>query len=181
MAWGLNYFYNNLFLYKVSVCPYTSSMVHTSHSLADTEKMAEMLISYLSSRFLTQQPSVSVVIGLSGDLGSGKTAFTKCVAGSLGVKSPITSPTFVIQKRYPIEKDDFPFKTLVHIDAYRLENARELEMLDFKKDLEDPTVLMMIEWPEKVIEALPPDTIMLRFAFVSEHVRTIEFPGMMGA
>ena len=120
-----------------------------------------------------------MVVGLSGDLGSGKTTFTKCVAKILEIKEHITSPTFVIQKRYSIDKDDFPFETLIHIDAYRLESAHELEVLDFKRELADPSNLILIEWPERVIVALPKETEIIRFTFIKEHVRTIKFPDMM--
>ncbi len=152
-------------------------MIHTSHSIEETQKVAQVFVSYLSSLPTSKQNAL--VIGFSGDLGSGKTAFTKCVAKLLGITEHVTSPTFVIQKRYSIKHQNFPFKTLIHIDAYRLENARELEVLDFKRDLEDPTNVILIEWPEKVIEILPTSSPIIRFTFISPHVRTIEFPDMM--
>lgn len=153
-------------------------MIHTSKSLTDTEKTAESFVKYL-----TVSKSGLNTFGFSGDLGSGKTTFTKSVAKLLGIQEHVTSPTFVIQKIYPLDPQvvptDFPFKKLIHIDAYRLENAHELEVLDFKKDTEDPTSLILIEWPERIIEALPKNAPIIRFSFVSEHVRTIEFPDMM--
>ncbi len=153
-------------------------MIHTSHSLADTRKLAELFVSYLKS------DSSSNVFGLLGDLGSGKTAFTKCVAELLGISDHVTSPTFVIEKRYPIDPltagAGLPFKTLIHIDAYRIESADELGPIGFKDDAEDPMHLILVEWPERVLEALPESTPVIRFSFVSEYVRTIEFPDMMG-
>lgn len=162
-------------------------MIHTSHSQQETEKIAHTLISYLSQTPHSTNTSIvashATVIGLSGDLGSGKTTFTQCVAKILGIEGHITSPTFVIQKKYPINPSidlpNFPFKNLLHIDAYRLESARELENLNWKNDLEDPTLLILIEWPERVAEILPPATLFLKFSFISPHVRTIEFPDMM--
>jgi tRNA threonylcarbamoyladenosine biosynthesis protein TsaE len=148
-------------------------MLHISHSLEETSRLAALFVSQLS-----QNPSQ--VFGFSGDLGSGKTAFTQAVATELGITEHVTSPTFVIQKRYAITKDDFPFKTLIHIDAYRLESAKELEVLGFKRELEDPDNLILIEWPERVQGALPHDTPKLVFTFISEDVRSIQFPDMMG-
>lgn len=150
-------------------------MTYTTYSLEGTTKLATRFIAVVSL-----DPS-RAVFGLSGDLGSGKTAFTQSVARHLGITSHVTSPTFVIQKKYPILLPGFPFKTLIHIDAYRLENAQELETLGFKRELEDPTNLILIEWPERVMEILPPGIPILRFTFVSPHVRTIEFPDMMAA
>ncbi len=153
-------------------------MIHTSHSLTDTRKLAELFVGYVRS-----QPAANV-FGFSGDLGSGKTAFTKCVAELLGIPDHITSPTFVIEKRYPIDPaaagGNFPFKLLIHIDAYRIESADELGPLGFEEDTKDPSHLILVEWPERVIEALPESAPIIRFSFVSEHVRTIEFPDMMG-
>ncbi len=148
-------------------------MVHTSYSLEETRSLAERFVHVLRSM-------PSNVIGFSGDLGSGKTAFTKCVAEILGITNHVTSPTFVIQKKYPVDKEGFPFKTLVHIDAYRLESGAELSAMKFKEEASDPANLILIEWPEKVIDMLPKETPIVRFSFISEHVRTIEFPDMMG-
>lgn len=141
--------------------------------MEETKKQAEKFISYVSVH------AGKNVFGLSGDLGAGKTLFTKCVAELLGIDAHVTSPTFVIQKRYPIRREGFPYKTLIHIDAYRLESAHELEVLDWKELSSDPSNLILIEWPEKVAEALPQDAPIIRFSFVSEHVRSIEFPAMM--
>ena len=153
-------------------------MIYTSKSLGDTEKLAESFVNHLSV-----YDGGANIFGFSGDLGSGKTTFTKSVAKLLGIQEHVTSPTFFIQKIYPIDPQvvpaEFPFKKLIHIDAYRLENAHELEVLDFKKDAEDKNNLILIEWPERIIEALPVSTPIIRFLFVSEHVRTIEFPDMM--
>jgi tRNA threonylcarbamoyladenosine biosynthesis protein TsaE len=148
-------------------------MIHTSHSLEETRTLAGSFVKHVSA---TPQ---QVVYGFSGDLGSGKTAFTQAVAKELGVTEHVTSPTFVIQKSYPVDKKGFPFKTLIHIDAYRIENGEELRVLGFDRLFENPENLILIEWPERVKEVLPKETPLLRFSFVSDQVRTIEFPGMM--
>lgn len=94
----------------------------------------------------------AMVVGLSGELGAGKTAFVKAVAKHLGIAEVITSPTFVIMKLYPTKHPGW--KKLVHIDAYRLESGKEVEALDFDKVISDKNNLVMIEWPENVAEAL---------------------------
>lgn len=144
-----------------------------SHSLEETEKLAAAFVDWLSAH-----PSCNI-IGFSGDLGSGKTAFTKLVAKKLGIEDHITSPTFVIRKKYPINLSSFPFSSLIHIDAYRLESAKELETIGIKDDMAETTSLTLIEWPEKVRNALPKDLPIVEFTFVDEGVRTISFPGMM--
>lgn len=111
-----------------------------SKSLQETEFFAGELLKNIKTN----------VIGLYGDLGSGKTALTKSIAKHLGITEEITSPTFVIAKFYKGKE-----RQLVHIDAYRLEHFSELESLGFKEWCADPKKLVVIEWPEKVQEILP--------------------------
>lgn len=95
----------------------------------------------------------ATVVTLSGELGAGKTAFVQACARVLGVTEEITSPTFVIENRYELPAGGV-FSRLVHIDAYRLEGAHELEPLRFNDDLQTPRTLIMLEWPEQVEAAL---------------------------
>ena len=113
----------------------------------------------------------AVVIGLRGELGSGKTAFTKAVAKVFGIEMNITSPTFVILKKYPLSNQKF--SNLIHIDAYRLKNKHELEVLGWAELLADKTNLIMIEWPEIVSDAMPAYTKYLDFKHVDETTREI--------
>jgi tRNA threonylcarbamoyladenosine biosynthesis protein TsaE len=121
-------------------------------------------------RELVREKSARVV-ALKGDLGSGKTTFTQGVAKTLGVKEDITSPTFVILKNYELKNQ--VFNTLVHIDAYRLENHEELSILNWNEILEDESNLILIEWPENVAEALPKNTQQIDFNFVNENTRNV--------
>src|SRR3989338_5666687 len=104
----------------------------------------------------------AVVVGLQGDLGSGKTTFTQAVARALGVTEHITSPTFVIEKIYRLNQGqslrvpkDCPWLHLIHLDAYRLERASELEHLGWAELLANSGNLVLIEWPERVAEIMP--------------------------
>lgn len=87
------------------------------------------------------------VVLLSGDLGAGKTAFTKCLAKSLKIDTDITSPTFPIMNLYPVS-DHESISQLVHIDTYRLETTDDLIDIGFEDELIDSHNLIVIEWPE---------------------------------
>lgn len=78
----------------------------------------------------------ATLVTLSGELGAGKTAFTKAIARSLGVEEIVNSPTFVLEKIYLLP-DGQPFKRLVHIDAYRLEKDADLAPLGFDERMKD--------------------------------------------
>ncbi len=112
------------------------------------------------------------IVGLSGELGSGKTSFVQCAARILGVVEQITSPTFVIEKIYPLKK--YRFGKLIHIDAYRLKNSDELLTVGWRDVADDVKNLIFIEWPEHVEEALPKDIAKLLFTYVDETTRNIE-------
>lgn len=86
---------------------------------------------------------------LSGSLGAGKTALTKGIAAGMGVTGKVTSPTFVIARVHPAAPGGV---ALVHVDAYRLAGAVELDDLDLDTDLTASAVV--IEWGEGVAEQL---------------------------
>ncbi len=112
------------------------------------------------------------ILALKGDLGSGKTTFTKYLAAALGVEKIVTSPTFVILKKYPILKSD-RFNQLIHIDCYRLSSPEDLESIGFFEFLDDSKNLIVVEWPETVISILKNKVQLLEFEYISETERKI--------
>lgn len=111
------------------------------------------------------------VFGLSGHLGAGKTAFVKCVAKELGLNDSVTSPTFVLMKIY--EVNNFRWKRLIHIDAYRLEDREGLDALDYESFVEDDGNLVLLEWPENV--GLDSELPTISFVVEKENERKISF------
>nr|WP_211468499.1 tRNA (adenosine(37)-N6)-threonylcarbamoyltransferase complex ATPase subunit type 1 TsaE [Actinocrinis puniceicyclus] len=94
---------------------------------------------------------------LSGELGAGKTTFTQGLAESLGVRGPITSPTFVIARVHPSLSGGTP---LVHVDAYRLGSLAELDDLDLDASVEDSVTV--VEWGEGKAEVLSGERLEVR-------------------
>jgi tRNA threonylcarbamoyladenosine biosynthesis protein TsaE len=86
---------------------------------------------------------------LTGDLGAGKTTLTQGIAHGLGVRGPITSPTFVIARTHP---SNVGGPDLVHVDAYRLGGFAELEDLDLDASIEE--AVTVVEWGHGVAEPL---------------------------
>jgi tRNA threonylcarbamoyladenosine biosynthesis protein TsaE len=118
----------------------------------------------------------AAVVGLSGDLGAGKTAFVQEVARALGVAEPVTSPTFVIMKSYALVPEfQQAFDRLVHIDAYRLDDPRELAALRLPAILEDPRALVFVEWPEKTGAYLPAHAQRVILAAQPDGAHTIAY------
>lgn len=123
------------------------------HSSEDTKRIAEQLAQHLEAGML---------ITLSGDLGAGKTTFTKYLGAALGVKKTINSPTFTILKVY---QGRCP---LYHIDAYRLEGCEQ--DLGFE-EYYDGDGICIVEWPMYVEEQLPKERLSIEIIFVKEEER----------
>lgn len=133
----------------------------------------------------------ATVLALQGDLGAGKTTFTKILAKTLGITESVTSPTFVIQKTFDIKPDEtflknnsfftdnpisFPinFKKLIHIDSYRLDLSSELSHLGWHDILNHSENLIVVEWPERIADILPEKYLLLKFEHVDETTRQVE-------
>lgn len=106
------------------------------------------------------------VIALCGPLGAGKTAFVGGLAEGLGIDEPVTSPSFVLMRRY-----ESGFTPLVHVDVYRLNSLSEFEDLEALEEGDDGVVV--IEWGDAVHQALPTDHLTVRLLPTSETERTI--------
>lgn len=106
----------------------------------------------------------TLVFGLVGNLGAGKTTFIKAFANGMGIKRRLTSPTFVLMKKY---------KNLYHIDCYRIRDAKDILALDFKEIISIPQNIVLIEWAEKIKKILPKNAIWLKFKIINERQRLI--------
>ena len=114
----------------------------------DLETLAEKAVSILATKKGEEKKRASVIL-LEGDLGAGKTTFTKALSKVLGIDgSTVHSPTFILKKEY--EGKHPAFKKLVHVDAYRFTHPDEAKVLRLEDDLHDPDALVVVEWPSKM-------------------------------
>jgi tRNA threonylcarbamoyladenosine biosynthesis protein TsaE len=120
----------------------------------------------------------ATVVALHGNLGAGKTTLTKSIAKALGINDTITSPTFVIQKRFEIPAEAHgtfgSLKNLIHIDAYRIDLQDQLVKLGWNTISRDNDNIIVVEWPENVADVLPPTTTHVYLNFINETTREIE-------
>ncbi|PIZ94347.1 MAG: tRNA (adenosine(37)-N6)-threonylcarbamoyltransferase complex ATPase subunit type 1 TsaE [Candidatus Magasanikbacteria bacterium CG_4_10_14_0_2_um_filter_37_12] len=123
---------------------------------------------------LAQKSNGGDIILLEGDLGTGKTTFTKGFAMGLGIiEDEIVSPTFTLMQIYKIKNSKI--KNLVHIDTYRLENEDQLIEIGVEDYLGDENSVCIIEWPEKISNLLKnKKTINLLIKHVDKNTREIE-------
>lgn len=89
------------------------------------------------------------VLAISGPLGAGKTTFVQSLASAFGIRRIPQSPTFALLRTYPVPGRG-PIRRLIHVDAYRIENERDLLPLDLDEELADGGSVLVLEWPERV-------------------------------
>lgn len=110
------------------------------------------LLQYISKSY-SKDITKACVVCLQGNLGAGKTTMTQIIGKHLGVTEIMNSPTFVIKKIY--QTTDDVFKTLIHMDAYRLEGEQNLDVFRLDQDFTSANTLMIIEWPEIIESVIP--------------------------
>jgi len=113
------------------------------------------------------------IIGLIGNLGAGKTFFTKVLAVNLGIKKNIISPTFVLMKIHKVNKHK-QIKFFIHIDAYRIKLANDLIAIGINEYFDRQDTVMVIEWADKIKKILPKKTKIIKIA-INRTGRTIDF------
>ena len=126
-------------------------------------------------RRLGEKLTPGVVVAYTGDLGAGKTAFTRGLARGLGIPDRVTSPTFTIVNEY--EGGRLP---LFHFDMYRLRSSEDLFDIGWEDYLERGGVCV-VEWSENVADALPSDAIIVSIARGekdNERIITVEGGGI---
>ena len=134
----------------------------------------------------------ATIVGLYGELGSGKTTFMKYLAKAFGIEETIQSPTYVIMKVYDLVKkpedakfsisetcsaafENFApsgFRRIIHIDAYRIEKEEEMLNLGWQEIISDSKNLICIEWPERIKGIMPYHTV-IKFEHAGENERKI--------
>lgn len=127
-------------------------------TLKDTEKLATQIANKLKG---------GSIMALVGELGAGKTTFVQALARALGVKRVVKSPTFTVLQTYKTSGG----LTLCHVDAYRISDPQELEALGFFDYLNDPNTITVIEWANRIKDALPKHTAWIELA-VSNNNRS---------
>ena len=137
-------------------------MVVYSNSPKDTENLAKKIASLLQG---------NETLALYGDLGAGKTAFTRGFADFFGLKDEVSSPTFSLVNEYEGTK----FK-IYHFDMYRISTIEDLESTGFFDYLGKG--VFIVEWSENIEKYLPSDAINISFQKTSENSRIINVRGI---
>jgi tRNA threonylcarbamoyladenosine biosynthesis protein TsaE len=147
-----------------------------SKSVEETQKIARDLAKKITNSKPEQE---AVVVAFEGELGAGKTTFIQALAKALGVKSNLTSPTFVLLKQYGLKLKSLNFKTLIHIDAYRIHDGKDLLVIGVDDMIKDRQNIILIEWAERVQSILPRNCIKIHIDHIDENKRRISIKGQV--
>ena len=141
-------------------------MTFLCDSIEDTQKVAKNL---------AKKPPPGSVIALIGELGAGKTTFTKGFAREMGVKDPVTSPTFKLVSEYKGKK-----YVLNHVDAYRMEGPKDFLNIGGEEYLTAKNSITIIEWGDLLSDLLSEETITVHFKRIKipKESRKIEIRGI---
>lgn len=137
--------------------------IYISSSPEDTNQIATDLVKELVP---------GATICLIGDLASGKTTFTQAVGGQLGLPRVI-SPTYMIMKEYKVSAHEF-VQNLFHLDLYRLTSKDDIKSFDLEEIWGKKENLVIIEWPEKILDILPSNHYLIYFKQTGPTQREIK-------
>lgn len=144
-------------------------MAHMTETLTGTEETKAFAQRTLA--LLTPSKDRATIVGLSGNLGSGKTTFVQYVAKEFNIPELVVSPTFVLAKYYDLK--DAPWKKMVHIDGYRIDVPNEIEVLKWNDMIMNKDYIVFFEWPERIGALFPDFATMLSFEFIDEKTRNV--------
>ncbi len=141
-------------------------MVFNCESVEETQQLA---------RNIAKKTPPGSVLALIGDLGTGKTTFTKGFAIQMGIKDHVTSPTYKLASEYEGEK-----YILNHIDAYRMDGPIDFLNIGGEEYLTSKNSITIIEWADLLIDLLSADTIIVNFERIKmpKESRRIEIQGL---
>ncbi len=124
-----------------------------------------------AARLFINQMDDNTIFAFNGKMGAGKTTFIKAICEELGVSDVINSPTFAIVNEY---RSETTAELIYHFDFYRIENIEEAHNLG-AEDYFYSGALCFIEWPDKVTDLLPSDTVFVNITEEEDNSRLIEF------
>ncbi|MEX0869967.1 MAG: tRNA (adenosine(37)-N6)-threonylcarbamoyltransferase complex ATPase subunit type 1 TsaE [Candidatus Spechtbacterales bacterium] len=145
---------------------------YTSTSPEETKNIAKDLIKDLYTK---EGRNHALVFALEGELGAGKTNFTQGIAEFLGIERNVTSPTFVLVKKYNIADKVSGDKSarFYHLDCYRTQSPQEIMELDWEDVVREKDNVVIVEWAEKIKDIIPKDAVWVTMKSRGENEREI--------
>ncbi len=138
-------------------------MLLNEHCISSSEQVTEEWAAELAGRVLP-----GTVVAVHGDLGTGKTVFARGFARGLGIVEPVSSPTYTIIQEYKLNDGWF-----FHLDLYRIDDVVAGLAFGVDEYFDRSDAFVVVEWPERISEILPPDTLHIAIIHAGENTREI--------
>ncbi len=129
-----------------------------------TQETIALAKKFLEKALKEAKDNTPLIFYLEGDLGAGKTHFVKGLAAGLGIKDNITSPTFVLMKKYG---------RFYHIDCYRIYDAKDAKQIGLDKIFEIPNAIIAVEWAERIKDIIPKPYFKIKMEHEEDSKRKI--------
>ena len=157
-----------MLLYKPSLTITEKNMVKDfiSNSEEETAKFAAGIAKFAKP---------GALFALHGSLGAGKSVFSRGFARGLGITGAIPSPTFTIVQEYKVNSEKQGIKRLYHMDLYRIPDTNNALAFGIDEYLDDSDAIKLIEWPERIEDILPSDTVHITISHLDEEKREIKY------
>lgn len=141
----------------------------------ETQKFAAKLAEKLIRRLAERKSKKALVVALEGELGAGKTTFTKGFSKALGIREKVLSPTFVLIHKHRITNSkkrmaNSSFRNFYHIDCYRLKSEKDLLKLGVKGIFNNPENIVLLEWADRVKKVIPKNAVWIHFDHIDPEV-----------
>jgi len=130
--------------------------------ILETEQSTQLFAEKLADQ--CDYKNKNLKIFLIGDLGTGKTTFTRYFIKAFGWQGKVKSPTYTLIEHYALSDLD-----IYHLDLYRLADAQELTFLGLEDIFNKPQSIILIEWPQKAGDLLPSPDIILKFDYINNQ------------
>jgi len=141
-------------------------LLQTTYSLLDIHQAAQQFAPYINRYH---------IFAFNGDMGAGKTTFISALCRQLGVNDPVSSPTFAIINEYKFKTSQtLSFKTIYHMDWYRIKNHAEAIGAGIEDCLNQPNSICLIEWPEKAPGIISKPFVQVNIQVLSETERMMQ-------
>lgn len=135
-----------------------------------TEENLNLLARKVIDKTEEKNKDEAFVVLLEGDLGAGKTTFSKHFAKCLEIEEDVSSPTFILKKEYT--SPHHKIKKVIHIDAYRFDDPKEAKILKLEDDIKNKDSIILIEWPSKM--GYVKSDMVLFFEVIDDNTREVK-------
>ena len=146
----------------------------SGHLISDSESATAEFAADMASRIMS-----GTVLALYGTLGAGKSVFSRGFARGCGITGAIPSPTFTIIQEYATNGAPNGIARLYHMDLYRIADSNAALAFGIDEYLYDTSAVKLIEWPERIKDILPDNTLRIDIAHISENSREITIASLL--